>query len=83
MAESRVLMTGRAARIVMESLVTRRWALSIRFLSAALLVLVALFLQAGVWVGLRDYPFLLFFPTIVLCTVLFGSGPGFAAVGLS
>lgn len=62
---------------------TRRWPLLARMIGAALLVGLALVLQAGVWTGLRDYPFLLFFPAVVLCTVVFGSRAGLLAVGLS
>ncbi len=69
--------------MLLDSVKMRRWPFVRRLAGAAFLVFIALGLQTQVWSGLRDYPFLLFFPTIVFATVLFGFWPGLISVGLS
>ena len=55
----------------------------IRYGATAVLVIVALALRQTFSEALKDFPFLLFFPAIILSAVLFNRGSGLVATVLS
>lgn len=62
---------------------SRHWPWWARHALAALLVIVALLFQTSLWEGGYRFPLLLFYPAILLSTVLLGLLPGLLAVLLS
>jgi two-component sensor histidine kinase len=62
---------------------TRTWPIWARYAAATLVVLVALALRLWIGNALPGYPFILFFPAVIVASLLFNRGSGYYATLLS
>jgi hypothetical protein len=61
---------------------TRHWPIAAHFAATGAIVTTAALLMLWLWPILDGYPFVLFYPAIILCAVLFNHRSGVLAVAL-
>src|SRR5215207_4015220 len=62
---------------------TRHWPIGAHFAATGAVVATAALLMLWLWPIMDGYPFVLFYPAIIACAVLFDHRSGVLAVGLS
>ena len=62
---------------------SRRFPMWARYAITTLIVLIAFGIRLSLWQGVAGYPYLVFFPAIILVSILFDHGAGIYAVVLS
>jgi two-component sensor histidine kinase len=73
----------RAETVHRWALASRAWPTWVRYSITTIVVFGILWVYRGIGTALAGYPFLLFFPAIVVCGLLFNRGNGLYATGLS